>query len=146
VSRDNTSGPSTATRSSSRATPIAVALWLCAAGWAGVIFWFSSKPGSQIPGQYSEVGHLGEYFVFAMLLYWALRASGQRRYAAAVAIAVASLYGVTDEFHQRFVPMRTPDVADWGMDTVGATTGALISLAAAAVSRRAGRASSSPGA
>ena len=49
------------------------------------------------------------------------------------------MYGVTDEFHQHFVPMRTPDVADWGMDTIGATTGALISLAATLLSLRAGR-------
>ena len=116
------------TQRSTRVLPIA--LWLCVIAWAGVIFWFSTKPGSQIPGQFSEVGHLGEYFVFGTLLYWALRASGLGEYTVIAAIIIASLYGVTDEFHQHFVPMRTPDVADWGMDTVGGAVGAVLSLAA----------------
>ncbi len=113
-----------------------VVLWMCVAAWAGVIFWFSSKPGSQIPGQFSEVGHLGEYFIFGTLLYWALRSSGLREYAVIAVVVTASLYGVTDEFHQRFVPMRTPDVADWGLDTIGATVAAAISLAIAVVRQR----------
>jgi hypothetical protein len=99
-------------------------VWALAIAWAGVIFWFSSKPGSQIPGGYSEIGHLGEYFVFGVLLYAALRVSGVRNRTAVVAVAIASLYGVTDEFHQHFVPMRTPDPADWALDTIGATVGA----------------------
>jgi VanZ family protein len=35
-------------------------------------------------------------------------------------VVFASLYGITDEFHQRFVPGRTPDVLDWVADTTGA--------------------------
>ncbi|HEY5541201.1 MAG TPA: VanZ family protein [Coriobacteriia bacterium] len=112
-------------------------LWALCVAWAGVIFWFSSKPGSQIPGQFAEIGHLGEYFVFGVLLYAALRASGRREAAAATALIVASLYGMTDEFHQHFVVMRTPDVVDWGVDTVGAACGVLASRAAAALARRA---------
>lgn len=36
------------------------------------------------------------------------------------AIVATSLYGVTDEIHQMFVPNRHPDVLDWVADTVGA--------------------------
>ena len=102
-----------------------IVLWVLCALWASVIFWWSSRTGSQIPGRFSEVGHFSEYFIFAALLYSALRASGVR-HAAAAAIVAASLYGITDEFHQHFVPMRTPDVADWGMDTLGATCGVIV--------------------
>lgn len=42
------------------------------------------------------------------------------------AVAAASLYGVTDEIHQLFVPGRFCDPADWLVDTLGALTGALI--------------------
>jgi len=36
-------------------------------------------------------------------------------------IAFASLYGVSDEFHQSFVPGRDADVWDWLADTLGAS-------------------------
>jgi VanZ family protein len=106
------------------------------AAWAGVLFWFSAKPGSQIPGGYSEIGHLGEYFVFGALLYAALRCDLDRARAASIAVIAASVYGMTDEFHQHFVAMRTPDIVDWGVDTVGATLGVLAALSLARWSRR----------
>lgn len=37
-----------------------------------------------------------------------------------LAIVLTSLYGVTDEYHQSFVPGRTPEIHDWIADTVGA--------------------------
>lgn len=105
----------------------AVMLWTSCAAWAGVIFWFSSKTGSQIPGGYSVIGHLGEYGVFGTLLYGALRTSGLgRRRALVAAIAAASTYGITDEIHQHFVPGRTPDPLDWTTDTFGAAVGAAL--------------------
>jgi VanZ family protein len=39
---------------------------------------------------------------------------------AAVGLLVASAFGVTDEFHQSFVPHRSSDVKDWVADTLGA--------------------------
>ncbi len=44
------------------------------------------------------------------------------------AVVIASAYGVTDEFHQRFVVMRTPDVYDWVLDTIAAFAGAWLAL------------------
>jgi VanZ family protein len=104
--------------------------------WAGVIFWFSTKPGTQIPGRFSEIGHFGEYFIFGLLLYAALRASGLGARAASIALIAASLYGITDEFHQHFVYMRTPDVTDWGVDTIGAACGILAAFLVSALRRR----------
>jgi VanZ family protein len=111
-------------------------LWVACVAWAGVIFWFSSRSGSQIPGRFSELGHFGEYFIFGALLYWALRLSGRRDIAAAAALIVASLYGMSDEFHQHFVPTRTPDVMDWGVDTLGAACGILIAATTLALTKR----------
>jgi VanZ family protein len=111
-------------------------LWVLCVVWAGVIFWFSAKTGSQIPGRFAELGHFGEYFIFGGLLYAALRASGQRAHAASIALIVASLYGVTDEIHQHFVPTRTPDVVDWGVDTLGAACGIIVTRASLAFARR----------
>jgi VanZ family protein len=97
--------------------------------WAALIFYGSSRPGSTLPGGWSVQGHLGEYFVFGALLTWAL--SGRQAGARAVILAImlASLYGVSDEFHQHFVPMRTPDPVDWMLDTVGAAAGAAFAWA-----------------
>ncbi len=101
----------------------------------------------------SIAAHFMEYAVFGALLFVALfqlRCHGEvcrrdRRAAAAglpglahscpfsvyrrlwllalAAIALASLYGASDEFHQLFVPGRMCDPADWLTDTCGAALG-----------------------
>jgi VanZ family protein len=38
-----------------------------------------------------------------------------------LAIVTASVYGITDEVHQLFVPFRESSWQDWLADTVGAT-------------------------
>lgn len=104
--------------------------WIPSLLWAGVIFSASAVPGSKIPGHFGNAAHVVEYMVFAVLLSLPLsRRRGVWR-AAAIALLIASAYGITDEIHQAFVPLRTPDVADWGRDTLGALIGvALIAWA-----------------
>lgn len=99
-----------------------VVRWVPAAAWAGVIFWFSALPGSSVPGRFSTLGHFAVYAVFGALLVFALGKHDARAFLTAVLIA--SLYGISDEFHQSFVPARTPDAVDWGVDTAGAFVGA----------------------
>ena len=41
-----------------------------------------------------------------------------------IAIVISSLYGVTDEYHQRFVPGRAFDVLDMLADAIGSIVGA----------------------
>ena len=127
------------TTSSTRRRVRRIATWVLVAAWAGVIFWFSTRPGSQIPSGYSDQGHLGEYLIFGVLLYTAVRTDLTRSQAFSIAIIAASLYGMTDEFHQHFVVMRTPDVVDWGVDTIGATLGTLLALAATRASTQSRR-------
>jgi VanZ family protein len=50
---------------------------------------------------------------------------------AATAFAVAILYGLSDEWHQSFVPGRTPDVWDLVVDAIGALTGIGIAIGVA---------------
>ena len=76
----------------------------------------------------------------ANALAWAIRSSSSRatqssRPAARAAwlVLFVSLYGASDEFHQRFTPGRSCDVRDWGADTLAALLVALVALAAARV-------------
>ena len=104
--------------------------WAAVIAWMGVIFFLSSRadlpnfaPG--LPGLEEISGHLIVYGVLAALLWWALRGMGAR-YPATWALILAVLYGVTDEYHQSFVPGRTMSVIDVMVDLVGASAALLI--------------------
>ncbi len=73
----------------------------------------------------SPLAHFLEYLVFGMLLVWALTGKFSPIKATLLAILIASLYGVSDEIHQYFVPGRFCDPWDWVVDTLGAALGAL---------------------
>jgi VanZ family protein len=95
-----------------------------------VIFGLSALPGSAVPGRFGTLGHVALYAVLGGLYFHALPREGERPWLFALAaIACASLYGITDEFHQSFVPGRVPDVVDWLVDT-GAAAAAVIVLRA----------------
>lgn len=103
--------------------------WVASALWMAAIFGFSSIPGSSVPGGLGAYAHFGVYAVLGALLLLAFsHETTEQGRAVAYAVLLASIYGVTDELHQAFVPGRVPDVADWGMDTLGALTGALIAV------------------
>lgn len=98
--------------------------------WMAVIFGLSSLPGSAVPGKYGTLAHFAVYAVLGALLLIALPRADRPWVAIATAVAIASLYGITDEFHQSFVPGRVPDIADWAVDTAGALTATLLLEAA----------------
>jgi VanZ family protein len=104
--------------------------WLPALLWAGGIFWLSAmshppKPGPDFPFK-DKVGHWMLYCGFGWLVAHALRHGHNLSLPKTfvLAILIASAYGATDEYHQRFVPNRTCDVFDWTADTLGATAAA----------------------
>lgn len=75
-----------------------------------------------------KLGHWGEYFVLAVLIARALNAQTQRQSQlrrAASAIAIATLYAASDEWHQSFVPSRSASIVDVLIDCFGAIAGAL---------------------
>jgi VanZ family protein len=79
-----------------------------------------------------KCGHFGEYFIFGLLLFRALRAPGrgwQLRWAC-LAILIAALYASSDEIHQIFVPSRGASIWDALLDTVGASAAQLAVWAA----------------
>lgn len=74
-----------------------------------------------------KCGHFTEYFVFSYLILRAIR--GPRREThlkwALAAILLVAGYAALDEFHQSFIPGRTPAVADVLLDTIGGASAQL---------------------
>ncbi len=70
-----------------------------------------------------KTAHFVEYFIFSLLVLRAIRAGRQdtRLRWALAAIAIVAGYASLDEFHQSFVPGRTPAVSDVLLDTTGGT-------------------------
>ena len=109
--------------------------WVPVALYAGVIFYLSaqSHPEEQLPSFLLEdvsdkVLHGVEYGILALLCYRAFRwatGSAVAQQAVVLAIVAASVYGVTDEVHQFFVPFRESSWQDWLADTIGAAIGAV---------------------
>lgn len=94
------------------------------------------------PVDVSLVGHFTEYFLFGCTLANALwssvpKMSEHPRLLALASCGIASLYGVTDEIHQLFVPGRCCDPVDWCCDTIAALIGAAIVVAVIHRRRRA---------
>ena len=104
-----------------------LAWWGTASVYMGLIFWLSSRtinlPIPLFPN-WDKVVHFIEYGVLATLLYGALKSSFPGwplfRIACTAALA-ASLYGLSDEFHQSFVPGRDASGFDFLTDFVGST-------------------------
>jgi VanZ family protein len=109
--------------------------WVPVVAYMTLIFFLSSlpHPDEELPSfLFEKLGdkllHAIEYSVLAVLCYRALRrtaAAYAAPYALVLAIAIASVYGATDEVHQAFVPLRTSSWSDWIADTAGAVIGAV---------------------
>jgi VanZ family protein len=105
-----------------------------------VIFAASSIPDlTRLPGDISDKsGHSIGYAMLGGSLLRALaggRLRGVTWMRGLIAIVLATTYGVSDEFHQLFVPGRSADRYDVLADCVGATMGAAIGWFLSALGR-----------
>src|SRR4051812_41120557 len=64
-----------------------------------------------------RLSHLLAFGLMGLLGRWAF--DGWPR-ASLLAVVVVSLFGITDEFHQSFVPGRRAAIDDWALDTASA--------------------------
>jgi VanZ family protein len=112
-----------------------------------VIFGLSAQPRASLPDFASwdllvkKGGHMFGYALLGAAYLRGLagsRPTAPRWRLAAVAVALAAIYGASDEFHQSFVPGRGATVVDVLIDTLGAALGVAGSLAW--LQRRAGQA------
>lgn len=95
--------------------------------WAGVIYFFSSRPDlPRIQEPWLELSlrkaaHVTEYAIFGALL---ARAVGARKGQVALAAALGALYAASDEWHQTLVPTRKGNPLDVALDTAAVLAGA----------------------
>jgi VanZ family protein len=93
--------------------------WLLAFMHVGIIWAFSSRTGSEVglPPPFDKAAH---FFSFALLGFLFAKALNSPR----LGFMLAALYGIADEVHQSFVPLRDADFWDWVADALGAYFGA----------------------
>jgi VanZ family protein len=116
-------------------------LWAPVVAYMAALFYVSSL--SSLPTPPSGITDKHEHFFFygilAALTVRALAHAEWRRISFAIvvgAILIAGLYGVSDEFHQRFVPGRNFDVLDMAADTIGAAAASCALWAWSIIRRR----------
>jgi VanZ family protein len=116
--------------------------WIPPLVWAATIFALSSFPGSTYPRtnvpQADKIVHFILYGTMGTLCARALLlrrkanpappAARTRLLVLATAVALATLYGVSDELHQLLVPGRSADWRDALADAVGALGGGVLAL------------------
>ncbi len=108
---------------------VRAAFLLTAVSWAILIFYLSSQPSIDapmlFPGQ-DKLFHLVVFGILGFLLMGTLQSSqnGYRQQQLWLVALVVMLYGVSDEFHQHFVPGRSVDVYDVLADALGGLLGA----------------------
>lgn len=104
--------------------------WLPPLLYAAMIFGFSHQP--TVPASIEifndKVLHFVLYAGLGLLVSRALTNAGASNKISrwVMAAVVASAYGLSDEWHQSFVPGRSVELADWLADTAGGAAGAFI--------------------
>jgi VanZ family protein len=104
--------------------------WGPAVALMSIIFIASATPGTDMPGFgiwdlfVKKGGHMLGYAMLAVAYFHALKKDqGPVRRQYILAFCLAVFYAATDEWHQRFVPGRSPSLGDVGIDASGAFVG-----------------------
>ncbi|MBH1988476.1 MAG: VanZ family protein [Myxococcaceae bacterium] len=106
------------------------------AALCGIIFWLSSMSNPPIPAslRFSNSDKLLHAIAFgavgiAAAIGTAIRTASAGRKVFLEAWILTGFYGFIDEIHQRYVPQRSSDIADWFADILGAAIGILFFFA-----------------
>lgn len=115
-----------------------ISLWGPVIVFAALMFILSSMSFSLEKDPFplfDKAAHVSEYGLFAILLYRAMSGSLNGidfLWVAFLTVIITIGYGMSDEFHQSFVPTRIPDVKDLVADGVGA----IVAMTAVFVKRK----------
>lgn len=105
--------------------------WLPVVAYCGLIFILSSHPMPETvpPWPFKDkLLHLSAYAVLGALVLRALKHSSWRHHRVlimGVSMMFAGLYGLSDEWHQYYVPYRSAEFGDLLADIVGGVCGVI---------------------
>ena len=105
--------------------------WFPVFAYSGIIFYVSSLQGFAPSVDFTDkIAHVIEYSLFGFLSARAFSGTTgfSKRYVWWLAVGLAFLYGLSDEFHQAFVPTRNSEWADVAADVVGGMIGSVLFL------------------
>lgn len=96
------------------------------------IFWISSIPGVKGGAQLPLVAitwHFSAFFLFAFFFFFLLKGNKKITFSHIITTLIVSLiYAISDEFHQSFVPFRSPSVKDVMIDFIGLSFSLLLAV------------------
>ena len=100
-----------------------VSAWLPVVAWAILIFALSSVPdlGTGLGGWdllLRKLAHVAEYAILGALLARAVSSPW-------TAVTLGTIYAISDELHQHFVPGRQASALDVAIDAAGVAVGVL---------------------
>lgn len=98
--------------------------WLPVILFADLIFYGSSIPEQEIPVTGLDLSplHIPEFFILSYLLFRAFsREKISYLQILVLSLAISTLYGVTDEIHQLFVPGRNFSFFDMAFNFIGSS-------------------------
>ena len=92
--------------------------------YCSFIFWLSSKPTLPAPMLFThqdKIFHMGAYFIMGILAWRFFNDLFAKPIIVfLISLCFSSIYGISDEWHQSYVPGREADILDWLADTLGA--------------------------
>jgi VanZ family protein len=92
--------------------------------YCGLIFLLSNQSTLPLPMAFPYQDKLMHGSAYAVMAWFAWRSFSHAQkpmlWVGIASVLFCSFYGITDEFHQSFVPGRDADVWDWLADTFGA--------------------------
>ena len=94
------------------------------------IFYMSSLPGSSAKGGIpfaATIYHFSVFFLFSFFLFFLIKGEKKTSFFYIFSTLIISLiYAISDEFHQSFVPLRSPSLKDVFIDLIGLSFSLLI--------------------
>lgn len=93
--------------------------------YCSFIYWLSSRQSLPTPMLFmhqDKIIHMGAYFIMGIFAWRFFNDYISKPLLISfISLCFCSLYGLSDEWHQSYVPGRDADVMDWIADTLGAT-------------------------
>lgn len=96
------------------------------------IFYVSSIPGSTSGTKFALIPiiyHFSVFFLFSFFIFFFVKGKNKIMPGYAIfALFFSLIYAISDEFHQYFVPLRSPSLDDVLVDLIGISFSVLISI------------------